>query len=166
METIEMFLRKIKIMRARTAAFSYSLILLFSLCAAGAEAAPLLSTSVDWEAVSGLRLSEYKITFAGTKPAGAGAGPASGWEMYILDEFPCYGFAQYTRAWVSAKKHDGFVRVNCIRAPRRASFAYREAGENQMQGTTDGILICPVNEKQVVDLERCEKKSWKEWGRE
>ncbi|MDR1027601.1 MAG: hypothetical protein LBL46_04260 [Rickettsiales bacterium] len=47
MEIIEMFLRKIKIMRARAAAFSYSLILLFSLCAAGAEAAPNLTAEMN-----------------------------------------------------------------------------------------------------------------------
>ena len=160
-----MFLYKI---RARAIFYSlffihYSLfIILYSLATASPSRAapPLLSTSVDWEAVSGLRLSEYKITFSGTKPAG------TGWEMYILDAFPCYGFAQYTRAWVSAKKNDGFVRANCVRPPKAVMLAYRAAGENQMQGRTDGILSCPANERQVVNLELCDKKSWAEWNKE
>jgi hypothetical protein len=117
--------------------------------------ADIQSTSVDWEAVSGLRLGEYKITFSGAKAAGN-----IGWEMYFLDGFPCYGFAQYTRTWINSNNTDGYLRANCLRRPKEISLAYRAAKKDAPQGRTTGILTCPVDKKQVADLTKCSKQDW------
>jgi hypothetical protein len=122
--------------------------------------ADIQSTSVDWEAVSGLRLSEYKITFANAKAAGAG------WEMYFLDEFPCYGVGQYVRAWVGRNSDGGFLRANCIRRPDQVRLAYRPAKKNDPQGRTDGILKCRVDKNLSVDLSACERQDWADWAKE
>ncbi|MDR1071702.1 MAG: hypothetical protein LBL21_03610 [Rickettsiales bacterium] len=123
--------------------------------------ADIQSTSVDWEAVSGLRLREYKLTFSGTNVVGK-----IGWEMYFLDGFPCYGFAQYTRTWVGQKKGDGFLRANCVRQPKEILLAYRVAKKEEFQGRTTGILKCPVAKNMVVKLDECEKQDWADFARE
>jgi hypothetical protein len=123
--------------------------------------ASIQSTSIDWEAVTGLRLSEYKITFANTNAAGN-----IGWEMYYLDEFPCYGYAQYVRTWVNAKNKDGFVRVNCLRRPLQIKLAYREAKRDEWQGRTTGILKCKVEKNLSVQLDKCEKQDWSDFAKE
>ncbi|MDR3208392.1 MAG: hypothetical protein LBT45_00925 [Rickettsiales bacterium] len=123
--------------------------------------ADIQSTSVDWEAVSGLRLREYKITFSGTKAAGS-----TGWEMYYLDGFPCYGFAQYTRTWVSQKNGDGFLRANCVRQPKEILLAYRSAKKEDSQGRTTGILRCAVSKNLVVKLDECTSQDWSDFERE
>lgn len=120
----------------------------------------IMSTSTDWEAVTGLRLSEYKIIFTGTKAAGAG------WEIYYLDAFPCYGYAQYVRAWADAKTNDASVRALCIRRPMEISLAYRAAKKNDPQGRTTGILKCRVEKNMTVDLGKCEKQNWSDFANE
>ncbi|MDR2769853.1 MAG: hypothetical protein LBB08_00200 [Rickettsiales bacterium] len=123
--------------------------------------ADIQSTSTDWEAVSGLRLHEYKMTFSNAKPA------AGGWELYYLDSFPCYGYAQYVRTWVSnASFRDASLRANCVKAPQEAKLAYRAAKKNDWQGRTDGILRCPVEKNLEIDLSSCEKQTWPEFSKD
>jgi hypothetical protein len=123
--------------------------------------ASIQSTSVDWEAVSGLRFSEYKITFSGIKAAGG-----IGWEIYFLDAFPCYGSAQYTRTWVGAGAGDAFLRANCVTRPKEVQLAYRSAKKDERQGRTTGILSCSIDKKNVVNLEKCDKQDWSDFERE
>jgi hypothetical protein len=123
--------------------------------------ADIMSTSTDWEALTGLRLSEYKMTFEGTKAA-AGAG----WEIYYLDAFPCYGYAQYVRTWTDAKTKDASVRANCVRRPTEISLAYRVAKKSDPQGRTTGMLKCRVEKNLTVDLTKCEKQNWSEFAKD
>jgi hypothetical protein len=123
--------------------------------------ADIQSTSVDWEAATGLRLREYKITFSNAKAAGQ-----VGWEMYYLDEFPCYGSAQYVRAWVSAKNNDGFLRANCLRQPKQIKMAYRVAARDDWQSRTTGILTCKVDKNLVVNLAECGEQKWSDFAKE
>jgi len=122
--------------------------------------ADIQSTSTDWEAVSGLRLSEYRIKFTGQKTTG------TGWEMYYLDGFPCYGYAQYTRIWVSQSATDGQIMMNCVRQPAEIKLAYRKAKKDDYQKATDGILSCKLDRNMNLDLSKCEKKTWSEYQKE
>lgn len=136
--------------------------LLFAmLCAATVsanDAIVIQSASVDWEAATGAKLREYKINFANTKGAG------TGWEMYYLDAFPCYGVGQYVRAWVSAKENDAFVRLLCVFQPKEIKFAYRPAKRDDRQSRATGILQCKVEKNLSVKLDSCAATSWAEYN--
>ena len=123
--------------------------------------ASIQSTSVDWEAVTGLRLREYTITFANTRAAGN-----VGWEMYYFDEFPCYGSGQFVRTWVNSRNSDGTIRVICLRRPTEVSLAYRVAGKNDGQGRTTGVLRCKVERNLSVKLDECKTESWSDFARD
>ena len=132
-------------------------------CAASAPAddrALIQATSVDWEAATGARLGEYKITFANTKAAG------TGWEIFYLDEFPCHGVGQYVRAWVGAKSDDAFVRVLCLWRPKEIKFAYRPAKRDDRAARTIGILRCGVEKNLSVKLDECGTESWADFARD
>lgn len=147
--------------------------LLFALFRAesAAGAVPsIFSTSTDWEALTGLRLNEYRITF------GRDATVSNiGMELYFLDGFPCYGQAETARAWVSPQRtfgwdngRDAQMRITCLIAPEKLYFAYREARSETNQGRTKGMLICDVERQENfrlrVRLPDCVKgKEWNEF---
>ena len=121
----------------------------------------ITTTSVDWESATGLRLGEFKITFANTRVAGN-----TGWEMYYLDGFPCYGSGQFVRTWVNSKNSDGFIRIVCLRRPAEIKLAYRVAGKNDSQGRTTGILSCKVENNLSVKLDECMAETWSDFTRD
>ena len=128
----------------------------------------LMSTSVDWEAVTGFMLHEFQINFTNTQVAGTGR---MGWEMYYLDEFPCYGGSWHVKVWLnqrirSPRDRDSFFRIMCIMPPSQIRIAYRETQRDSFQDRTTGILTCPVNSNQVVDLAECERQTWQEFARD
>ena len=125
------------------------------------------SASVDWEAVSGLRLREYRFNFKNARVAGTGR---NGWELYFLDEFPCLGSGQWVRTWLNRNRNLSEsnlpIRANCIHQPTQARLAWRAAQEGQWQGRTDGILTCDVDRNMNVDLESCHRQTWAEFQRD
>ena len=121
--------------------------------------ANIQSTSVDWEAISGLQLREYRISFDGAKATGN-----TGWEMYYMDGFPCYGYAQYVRVWMNTMNHDGEIRINCLRRPENIVLAYRVAKKDESQNRTTGILKCKVEKNLSVGLDKCEKIDWNDFA--
>jgi len=128
----------------------------------GDDRVVIQSASVDWEAVSGRRLSEYKITFADADVADRG------WELYFLDAFPCFGSAQYVRTWISKSSggSDAFVRAYCLAKPKEIRLAWRPAAKDDRQAKTTGILKCAVDKNLTVRLGGCEKQTWAEWEKE
>jgi len=129
--------------------------------------AAIQSSSVDWEAISVLRLREYRFNFTNTRVAGTGR---NGWELYYLDEFPCTGSGQWVRTWLNQTRNladSTFpVRANCIMQPAVAKFAWRVSQENQWQGRTNGILTCAVDRNMNVSLEACRRQTWAEFQRD
>jgi hypothetical protein len=123
--------------------------------------ANIQSTSVDWEAISGLPLHEYRISFDGKKAAGN-----IGWEMYYMDGFPCYGYAQYVRAWVNSMDSQGEIRLNCLRRPENITLSYRIAKKDESQNRTTGILKCKVEKNLSVGLDKCEKVNWNDFAKD
>ena len=70
----------------------------------------IFSTSTDWEALTGLRYSEYRGEFI---PSSGIVG--RGLVLYYLDGFPCYGLGDGVRIWVGPNnKHDGELRIACL----------------------------------------------------
>ena len=57
----------------------------------------LFSTTVDWEAVTGLHLNQYIGKIKGVDKALV----KQGLVLYYLDAFPCYGEAGNVRVWLS-----------------------------------------------------------------
>lgn len=123
----------------------------------------IFSTSTDWEAVTGLMLSEYTGDFVpdakliGTK----------GLILYYLDGFPCYGLGEGVRVWIGPnKKHEGELRIACVHAPTEIKFAYRNAARDADQAVTTGLLTCPVTgtRRLKIDLSRCTRgPNWTEY---
>ena len=102
----------------------------------------IFSTSTDWEAVTGLNLSEYKGTFAAPDKKLIGN---KGLVLYYLDGFPCYGLGSWVRTWISpAGKADQHLRIACIYAPTEIKFAWRNATADAYEAATTGMLTCPV----------------------
>ena len=122
--------------------------------------ANIQSTSVDWEAVTGLRLSEFEIRFTGNKAAGN-----IGWEMYYLDDFPCYGSGQWVRTWLNSRTNDALLRMICLSQPRTIRMAYRQAARTDSQGRTTGMLTCKIEKNLTVDLSKCTIQTWAEFDR-
>lgn len=120
--------------------------------------ATIQSTSVNWEAVSGLWLREYRLRF--TDIGGRGK---SGLEVYYLDAFPCYGSGQNVFVWMNSKTTDASVDMICLRRPQDVKFAYRAAKKGASQAKTEGIITCKVEKNLTVKIDNCEEMSWKDF---
>jgi len=148
---------------------SYSLFLIpCSLRAQSSPAVTMFSTSADWEAVTGLRMSQYRVVFGRDRTVSS-----IGWELYFLDAFPCFGQAEAARVWISpatnyAVDRDARMRIVCVYAPATINLAYREVRRDAVQGATRGLAVCPVETSGrdlTVNLTECEKTEWKDLGR-
>jgi hypothetical protein len=122
----------------------------------------VFSTSTDWEAVTGLRLSQYRVKVIGNSKL-----VKNGLELYYLDGFPCYGQPDRTQIWIGQNgKTDREMIITCLYAPRAITLAWRNAARDAIQGTTVGILECPIDDRGelTMDLSKCTKgKDWKEY---
>ena len=153
-----------------TRIFLYSLCLMpYTLFASSAHAQTIFSTSTDWEAVTGLRLSEFQIIFGRDRTTSS-----IGTELYFLDGFPCFGQAEAIRAWISPSNNfawdsspGAMMRIVCAYVPDTIQLAYREARRDAGQARTTGILACPVSRdgrRIQVRLDECEQgKNWNEF---
>ena len=125
----------------------------------------LFSTTVDWEAVTGLSLAQYRGHFTGRNKSLL----KNGLILYYLDSFPCYGEADSVRVWISPYGDDvGPLRLVCIYPPREIKFAYRNAPQDAEQAETTGLLTCPVSGDYElhIDLSKCERgPDWKKFQR-
>lgn len=126
----------------------------------------IFSTSTDWESVTGLRYSQYDISFARDKSIGN-----NGIELYFLDSFPCIGQAQTARVWVSPSKFleedkKAIMNISCVQRPTQVQFAWREASQYDSQNRTTGIMTCQItgNGREIkIILNNCAKgKNWNE----
>ncbi|MDR0967373.1 MAG: hypothetical protein LBL75_00880 [Rickettsiales bacterium] len=117
----------------------------------------VFSTSSDWEAVTGLRFSEYTLEFVRSRAING-----RGTEIYFLDEFPCVGQASDVRQWISAKRTKtsaADMRITCLVAPESVKFAWRDAGMDDAQGRTTGMMECETRGRGntlVIDLADCD----------
>ena len=123
----------------------------------------LFSTSTDWQALTGLRYSEYRDKFI---PSSGIVG--RGLVLYYLDGFPCYGLGEGVRVWIGPNnKHDGELRIACLYAPTEINFTWRNATRDADQAVSTGILTCPVDSdgrELTIDLAHCEKgPDWDEY---
>ena len=123
----------------------------------------LFSTSTDWQALTGLRYSEYRGKFI---PSSGIVG--RGLVLYYLDSFPCYGLGEGVRVWIGPNnKHDGELRIACLYAPTEINFTWRNATRDADQAVSTGILTCPVDSdgrELTIDLAHCEKgPDWDEY---
>jgi len=130
----------------------------------------VFSTSTDWEAVTGLRLREFRVQFGRDRTMGQ-----IGTELYFLDAFPCYGQTDSVRAWVSPALNfdwdsNALMRITCLAIPKTVQFAYREAKRGAAQSTTRGILTCETgqdNGRIMIHLENCTRgPDWGDYGKE
>ena len=123
----------------------------------------VFSTTVDWEAVTGLSLRQYTGTVRGVDKKFV----KEGLVLYYLDSFPCYGEADSVRVWVSPKgKMSGHLRLVCVYKPDTISFAWRNATEDATQARSTGILTCPIegNRNFTIDISKCEQgPDWTEY---
>ncbi|MDR0741322.1 MAG: hypothetical protein LBF28_00930 [Rickettsiales bacterium] len=122
----------------------------------------LFSTSTDWEAVTGLRLSQHRVKILPDSKT-----IKNGLELYYLDAFPCYGQSDSTQIWLGANgKSDSGIMIACLFVPEKITFAWRYAARDATQGATAGLMECPVSAggDVVIDLSKCAKgKDWKEY---
>ncbi len=124
----------------------------------------IFSTSTDWEAVTGLQLSEYKGKFiTDSKLVGN-----KGLVLYYLDGFPCYGLGEGVRVWIDPKgRADNDLRIVCLRPPKEINFAWRNMANDGVQRATTGLLRCPVSDDGrdlTIDLKKCAKgPDWPEY---
>ena len=123
----------------------------------------LFSTSTDWQALTGLRYSEYRDKFI---PSSGIVG--RGLVLYYLDGFPCYGLGEGVRVWIGPNnKHDGELRIACLYAPTEINFTWRNATRDADQAVSTGILTFPVDSdgrELTIDLAHCEKgPDWDEY---
>lgn len=122
----------------------------------------LFSTSTDWEAVTGLRLSQYRIKVLSDSKV-----VKNGLELYYLDAFPCYGQPDRTQIWIGSNgKVDRDMIITCLYVPKTITVAWRLAARDATQNTTTGMMECPVNDgsELIIDLSKCTKgKDWKEY---
>ena len=123
----------------------------------------LFSTTVDWQGVTGLQLSQYTGTFSG----GNASLLKNGLILFYLDSFPCYGEADSVRVWVSPRGDvSGNLRLVCVYPPKEVRFAWRNATKDAEQAETTGILICPVDGDYnfKINLSKCDKgPDWKNY---
>jgi hypothetical protein len=127
----------------------------------------VFSTSTDWEALTGMRLAEYRVLFSRGKADGA-----VGTELYFLDGFPCYGQTSNVRAWVAPSSghsadRDASMRITCIAPPKMLRFAWREAKRDAPQAATRGMLSCDAKADGgaiSVNISECAKLAdWKDY---
>ena len=123
----------------------------------------IFSTTVDWEAVTGLTLHQYTGKITG----GDRSFVKDGLVLYYLDSFPCYGEADSVRVWLSPNgKMVGNLRIVCIHKPEKILFAWRNATEDATQARSTGVLTCPVDGKRhfTIDILTCEiGPNWTEY---
>jgi hypothetical protein len=123
----------------------------------------IFSTSTDWEAVTGLTLSEYRGTFIPDSKL-----VKKGLVLYYLDGFPCYGLGAGVRVWVgpNGQNHE-HLHIACVAAPTEIKFAYLHASRDADDETTTGIITCPISDKGhdlTIDLSKCEiGTDWQEY---
>ena len=123
----------------------------------------IFSTSTDWEAVTGLTLSEYRGTFIPDSKL-----VKKGLVLYYLDGFPCYGLGAGVRVWVgpNGQNHE-HLHIACVAAPTEIKFAYLHASRDADDETTTGIITCPISDKGhdlTIDLSKCEiGPDWQEY---
>ena len=86
----------------------------------------IFSTSTDWEAVTGLSLSEYRGTFIPDSTL-----VKKGLVLYYLDGFPCYGLGAGVRAWIgpNGQNHE-HLRIACVAEPTEIKFVFPEQKKN------------------------------------
>ena len=123
----------------------------------------IFSTSTDWEAVTGLTLSEYRGTFIPDSKL-----VKKGLVLYYLDGFPCYGLGAGVRVWVgpNGQNHE-HLHIACVAAPTEIKFAYLHASRDADDETTTGIITCSISDKGhdlTIDLSKCEiGPDWQEY---
>ena len=126
--------------------------------------ASVFSTSADWQAVTGIRFSEYRLKFDSINSKKLIE--PNGLELYFLDSFPCFGQPDRTRIWIGANgKINGEIRLTCLYIPEKVNFAWRNAKQDDRQGATKGILECRTGTDGdfKIDLSKCTQgKDWKE----
>ena len=126
----------------------------------------LFSTTVDWQGVTGLPLSQYTGYFTGHDRSLL----KNGLILYYLDSFPCYGEADSVRVWISPMGDaGGALRLVCIAAPKEIKFAYRNAPKDAEQAQTTGLLTCPVSGdyELKIDLSKCQKgPDWQDFQKQ
>ncbi|NMA32516.1 MAG: hypothetical protein GX944_01130 [Alphaproteobacteria bacterium] len=146
--------------------FLFSLFFLICVSVYDANSVNLFSTSTDWESVTGLRYSQYDISFIRDKSIGN-----NGMELYFLDSFPCIGQAETARVWISPSKFSAedkkaVMNITCVKRPDQIQFAWREASRNDSQKKTTGIINCQItgNGREIkIILNDCIKgKNWNE----
>ena len=123
----------------------------------------IFSTSTDWEAVTGLTLSEYRGTFIPDSKL-----VKKGLVLYYLDGFPCYGLGAGVRVWVGSNgQNHEHLHIACVAAPTEIKFAYLHASRDADDETTTGIITCPISDKGhdlTIDLSKCEiGPDWQEY---
>jgi len=123
----------------------------------------IFSTTVDWEAVTGLTLHQYTGEISGVSKLLV----KEGLVLYYLDAFPCYGEADSVRVWLSPNgKMVGNLRIVCVHKPETISFAYRNATEEALDGRSIGLLTCPITGDRhfKIDISKCIRgKDWTEY---
>lgn len=146
------------------------LTILFSIICMSAYAAisavSIFSTSTDWERVTGLRYSQFDVSFVRDKSLGS-----KGMEIYFLDGFPCIGQAETARAWISpsnfsSKDKKANMSISCVQRPKQIRFAWREANEKDSQSKTTGIMTCQIagdgREIEILLSDCVKGKNWNE----
>ena len=122
----------------------------------------IFSTTVDWEAVTGLRLNQYVGKIGGINRDLV----RQGLVLYYLDSFPCYGEASNVRVWLSPDgKPDQDLRLVCIYKPDTISFAWRNATAEATEARTTGMLTCPIDGDRyfTIDISKCSVgEDWKD----
>lgn len=124
----------------------------------------LFSTSTDWQAITGLQLSEYRGTFI---PDSKIVGP-KGVVLYYLDGFPCYGLGEGVRIWMGPNnRRDGELRLACVHAPAEINFSWRNAARDADDAKGTGLLTCPVSDngrELIINMNKCVKgKDWSQY---
>lgn len=146
--------------------FLFILFSAISISAFAAGSVSIFSTSTDWERVTGLRYSQFDVSFIRDKSLGS-----KGIELYFLDGFPCIGQAETARAWISPSNFSGkdkkaSMNISCVQRPTQIQFAWREANEKDIQSKTTGIMICKITgdgREIEITLNDCVKgKDWNE----
>ncbi len=123
----------------------------------------IFSTTTDWQALTGLYLSEYNGRFVPDRKL-----IGRGLELYYLDAFPCYGLGYGVRVWLGqSNAHDGTLHIACIYPPSQIQFTWRNASRDATDGVSTGLLTCPVtadDNELVIDMSKCVKgRDWREY---
>ena len=122
----------------------------------------IFSTTTDWAALTGLPLRQFMGDFSWSN-----SDVMRGMVLYYLDAFPCYGEADSVRIWLGPNKQsDGKLRLVCVHAPEKISFAWRTATRDADQTQSTGILTCPVTGEYElkIDISKCVRgPEWKEY---